>query len=92
MGMEAIEAYVEDPDVKFILTERDPDKWVKSIDNTVATIIMMASCFPFNILKYFNDDLYYYFLLGQVFYGAIADGTNPGDPDNAMALRRNYIT
>jgi hypothetical protein len=28
MGMDLIKAYLKDPDVKFILTERDPDKWV----------------------------------------------------------------
>ncbi|GJN67771.1 hypothetical protein PLICBS_001813 [Purpureocillium lilacinum] len=92
MGSEAIEAYVDDPDVKFILTERDPDRWVSSINNTVAGVVQMASAFPIRLLKHFNDDLYYFFLLNELIYASISDCTLPGDAENRPNMRRNYMS
>ena len=92
MGSEAIEAYVDDPDVKFILTERDPDRWVSSINNTVAGVVQMASAFPIRLLKHFNDDLYYFFLLNELIYASISDCTLPGDAENRTNMRRNYMS
>ncbi|UNI21305.1 hypothetical protein JDV02_007306 [Purpureocillium takamizusanense] len=92
MGSEAIEAYVDDPDVRFLLTERDPDKWVTSINNTVAGVVQMASAFPIRLLKHFNDDLYYFFLLNELIYASISDSTLPGDAENRSNMRRNYVS
>lgn len=91
MGIEAIEAYAEDPNVKFILTERTPDDWVASVNNTVAGVVRMANSFPFTILRYFDSSLYYFLHLNQVMYWVLSDRTNPDDPDNEFALRRNYV-
>lgn len=89
--MEAIGAFAEDPDVKFILTERDPDKWVKSVNNTVANVVKIGSSFPYAILKHFDTHWYRFLDLMQLMYLTLSDGTNPGDPGNEAALRRNYI-
>lgn len=91
MGMDALEAYAEDPNVKFILTERNPDKWVASVNNTVAVVVRMANSFRFAFLKYFDPILYRFLQLNQTMYWAFSDGTNPGEPDNESALRRNYV-
>ncbi|PIG85736.1 hypothetical protein AARAC_004077 [Aspergillus arachidicola] len=91
LGSQALEVYAEDPDVKFILTHRDPDKWVTSMDNTIANVLRMATSFPMNILKHFDIILKCFFRLNQVMFWAISDGTNPGDPNNEAALRRNYV-
>ena len=91
MGAQALEVYAEDPDVKFILTHRDPDKWVTSMNNTVANVVRMATSFPMNILKHFDIILKGFFRLNQVMFWAMSDGTNPGDPNNEAALRRNYV-
>jgi hypothetical protein len=37
--MAVIEAYVDDPNVKFMLTERDPEKWVAPFNNTAGTLM-----------------------------------------------------
>ncbi|KAK8094863.1 hypothetical protein PG997_001548 [Apiospora hydei] len=51
MLTEVVEAY---PDAKFLLTERDPDKWAKSWLNTIGPLTLQFSQFPTNILKHFS--------------------------------------
>ncbi|QPH16116.1 hypothetical protein C2857_000673 [Epichloe festucae Fl1] len=92
LGPEILKAYADDPSIKFILTERDPDKWVTSVNNTIGGIFKTAISFPMNFLKYFNSYLYWFFNLHISLYGALADGTVPGDENNVEALRRNYVS
>lgn len=92
MGPEVLEAYADDPNVKFILTDRDPDKWVTSVNNTAGDIYTKLHQFPLNVLKYFNTDVASFLRLNKLIYGAISDGTAPGDENNREALRRNYVS
>ncbi|GCB26243.1 hypothetical protein AAWM_09128 [Aspergillus awamori] len=91
IGLRALAGYIEDPDVKFIVTERSPDKWVKSFNNTVGEAIMAGHRFPLNILRRFNSEVGQFFNLAEVMYWAYSDGTNPGHPNNEAALRKNYV-
>lgn len=90
LGMDMIDAYAEDPDVKFILTERDPKKWALSFNNTCYNVAKMATTFPLNILKYFQADLYQFLEVNKLVYQAFANGTMPGDPDNEDSLCDYY--
>ncbi|KAK2612655.1 hypothetical protein QQS21_001271 [Conoideocrella luteorostrata] len=92
MGPEILEAYADDPNVKFILTDRNPDKWVTSVNNTAGNIIKMGRSFPMNILQHFNTDIWWFLRLNRTLYGALADGTVPDDENNEEALRRNYVS
>jgi hypothetical protein len=92
LGPEVLEAYANDPNVKFILTDRDPDKWVTSMNKTAGEIVTKIDQFPLNVLRYFNKDLNSFLTLNKTIYGAIADGTFPGDKDNSEAMRRNYVS
>ncbi|CAI7612459.1 unnamed protein product [Penicillium manginii] len=89
-GMDVIEAYAEDPDVKFILTERDPRKWAQSFNNTSAKVVAMGSSFPCNILKYFHSDIYHFMDMNALVYRALAGATKPGDPENEDMLCEYY--
>jgi hypothetical protein len=88
--MDLIEAYIDDPDVKFILTERDPEKWVTSVNTTAGALLEMPYQFPLVILKYFDATLYRFLAMNEVVYGAISRCTKPGEPDNAPNLRKHY--
>ncbi|KAJ5547064.1 hypothetical protein N7494_004649 [Penicillium frequentans] len=90
VGMDVIEAYATDPDVKFILTERSPEKWAKSVNNSTAQVVNMAYTFPFNILKYFSSTLYHFLTMNTLVYNALASGTKVGDEDNEKILSRYY--
>jgi hypothetical protein len=90
MGMDMIEAYAQDPNVKFILTERSPEKWAKPVNNTAAKVATMAGQFPFSILKYFDASLYTFLELNVVMYQGLAGGTKPGGPGNEQMLVRYY--
>lgn len=85
-----LESYVGDPDVKFILTERDPDKWVTSVNKTAGAMVDMPYKFPLSVLKYFDATLYRFLTLNTLVYGAVSGFTKPGDPDNAEIVRKYY--
>ncbi|KAK7921379.1 hypothetical protein PG985_009401 [Apiospora marii] len=51
MLSEVVAAY---PDAKFLLTERDPDKWAKSWLNTIGPLTLQFQQFPTNVLKYLH--------------------------------------
>ncbi|KAE8373850.1 hypothetical protein BDV26DRAFT_271010 [Aspergillus bertholletiae] len=90
LGTAVFEAYEKDPDVKFILTEREPEKWVASINNTAGPIVKQAKSFPLNILKYFDNGLYQFITQTETTYAVLSDRTYPNGPRNEAALRRNY--
>lgn len=90
MGPDLLQAYAQDPDVKFILTERPPEKWAVSVNNTVAGVVAVGDRFPFSILKYFDTTLYEFFTLNTVMYHALSGCTMPGHPDNERLLQKWY--
>ncbi|KAK8130460.1 tubulin [Apiospora kogelbergensis] len=51
MLTEVVQAY---PDGKFLLMERDPDKWATSWLNTIGPLTLKFTRFPTNLLKYFD--------------------------------------
>lgn len=91
MGMHYFRSYAEDPDIKFILTERDPGRWCRSVNNTAGYVADLARTFPTCVLKYFDAPLGDFLYLNQLLYWAVSDGANPGDPNSDAAMRRNYI-
>ncbi|KAJ5754014.1 uncharacterized protein N7511_008167 [Penicillium nucicola] len=91
LGMDLIQAYLQDPDVKFILTERDPDKWVTSVNNTAGGVAQMGQHFPFSILKYFDTTIYEFLGLNELVYKALSGCTELNGPDNRENLRQYYV-
>ncbi|KAJ5379551.1 hypothetical protein N7509_012670 [Penicillium cosmopolitanum] len=91
IGKDAIKAYAADPDVKFILTERSPAKWAKSVNNTAGVMVQMAHSLPMGVLKHFNEFLSIFFSLNVTVYGAWSGSTLPGEADNERLLREYYV-
>ncbi|GIK07270.1 hypothetical protein Aspvir_002928 [Aspergillus viridinutans] len=91
LGPTLLDEYAQDPEVKFILTERDPERWAKSINGTAGFVVKSAASFPLNVLKHFDEELGVFLALNVTLYAAMADGTKPGQPGNEAALRRNYV-
>ncbi|KAI1379454.1 P-loop containing nucleoside triphosphate hydrolase protein [Hypoxylon crocopeplum] len=56
-----IKAY---PDAKFLLTERNPEKWAKSFVNTIGKMVVSFESFPMSVFKYFDG-----FASGMSFMG-----------------------
>lgn len=88
--MDVIEAYAQDPNVKFILTERNPEKWAKSVNNTAAKVAEAGDQFPLSILKYFDATLYHFLTMNKLACAALGGGTKRGDPDNELMLCKYY--
>lgn len=45
-------------DAKFLLVERKPEKWAKSIENTIGKMHPALNQFPGSMIKYFDDMTY----------------------------------
>lgn len=92
LPQQTVRAYLDDPDVKFILVERNPDAWVKSVNSFVGPTVFKVLCsFPLNMLKYFSTPLYRFWRLNVLMYGIISGGTRIGEPDNVRNMRENYV-
>jgi hypothetical protein len=90
LGPAVIEAYAEEPDVKFILVEREPTKWVASLTKTGGNLLKALNGFPLALLKYFDSLLYRFVSLNRIVFWSFTDCKNPGDPDYEVAMHRNY--
>jgi len=91
MPRQVLEAYVDDPDVRFLLTERNPDKWAASFDNFVGGIIAMCGRLPLSVLKYFTPILWHVEYVNYLCYWLFTDKMMPGAPGRREVLRRNYV-
>ncbi|CAG7919530.1 unnamed protein product [Penicillium olsonii] len=90
LGTGLIEAYVNDPDVKFILTERNPEKWATSINKTIGPNAEMSHQFPFLILKYFNATMYHTHTLIELIYRVMSKCTARGEAENVENIQKHY--
>ncbi|KAI1823871.1 P-loop containing nucleoside triphosphate hydrolase protein [Xylaria intraflava] len=77
------------PDAKFLLTERDPEKWAKSYLNTLAMASNAFNQLPMSVFKYFDGFAFYMNRLGNVMTNYYTN--NLGTSDEArQALIENY--
>ncbi|KAK8016162.1 hypothetical protein PG993_014351 [Apiospora rasikravindrae] len=85
-------AYGDEPGVKFLLTERDPDAWVRSVTGGPAELITaLDTPGPLSLSRHFdafNDE---FFKLTSLMYESMAEGKGPKDPGAQPALRRSYV-
>jgi hypothetical protein len=90
MGKDLLETYAQEPNVKFILTERPPERWARSVNNTIVGAVRLGQQFPFSILKYFDATIREFLKVNEHMYDVVAGCTKPGDPDNISELCRYY--
>lgn len=85
-----MDAYIDDPDVKFILTERTPPSFSRSIKNSIGQFVTAAHSFPLKLLKYF--DTYNWAFIGLVddVFRVYSQGKMPADPGCAESVERWY--
>ncbi|KAI1823872.1 P-loop containing nucleoside triphosphate hydrolase protein [Xylaria intraflava] len=79
------------PDAKFLLTERDPEKWATSYANTIGAATVGLRRFPMSVFKYFDGKVF------QVirFTGALTNYWTNGfgvSDEGRQALIENYKT
>lgn len=86
-----IDAYLDDPEVKFILTEREPENWVRSMNNTVGKLEIGTNGFPVRMLWGFNEMLGSFAWMASLIYYRWSDGLKTGQKGNDEALRKNYV-
>lgn len=85
-----MDAYIDDPEVKFILTERTPASFSRSVNNSVGRFITAAHSFPLGLLKYFDNYNWAFVSLGDDMYQIYSQGRTPGDPDCAEMIESWY--
>ncbi|KAH8772914.1 hypothetical protein F5883DRAFT_549912 [Diaporthe sp. PMI_573] len=89
-GTTFVDAYIDDPDVKFILTEREPASFARSIQNTVGQFIRAGHSLPLQLLKYLDTYNWEFFSLGDDMYRVYTQGKWPDDPGCDQSIERWY--
>ena len=84
---EIVKAY---PDAKFILTERDPDAWLRSLQGSVAGLAKAVNHPPLSILKQFDEYNNEFCKLVPLVFDALSDGKGPTE-EGFTAARQHYI-
>ncbi|KAK2018398.1 hypothetical protein LZ32DRAFT_371404 [Colletotrichum eremochloae] len=86
-----IKAYLEDPNVKFILTERTPESWAKSIAGSLGAYHVKLAKPPLSIARYFDSFIWELTALFRAMTHRWSGGLEPSDPGFNDALAKSYI-
>ncbi|KAL8354531.1 hypothetical protein RB601_004098 [Gaeumannomyces tritici] len=85
-----LDAYKDDPDVKFILTERQPEGFAKSFRSSIGSFETGVRSFPLSFLKFLDARNYYLFRMGSRLWDHCAGGVPPWDDRGDANLRSFY--
>lgn len=92
LGASGLQVYLTDPDVKFVLTERTPESFAKSVAGSLGTYNHKLCSFPLSVIKYFDIFLWELSKLFQLMTFRWSDGLiDPSDPMFEETLMKNYI-
>ncbi|OLN96519.1 hypothetical protein CCHL11_00772 [Colletotrichum chlorophyti] len=86
-----IKTYLEDPDVKFILTERTPQSWAKSIAGSLGAYHAKLAKPPLSIARYFDSFIWELTALFRAMTHRWSGGLEPSDPGFNDALAKSYV-
>ncbi|KAI1733801.1 hypothetical protein F4680DRAFT_378704 [Xylaria scruposa] len=81
-----LEAY---PDAKFLLTERDPEKWAESFMNTIGWATLRLRRLPMSIFKRFDTFAFYMDLFNGQMVDYYTNGLGASE-EGRKALAENY--
>lgn len=82
--------YLEDPDVKFILTERTPESWAKSIAGSLGAYHAKLSQPPLSVVRYFDTFVWELRALFKAMTHRWSKGLDPSDPGFQGAMAESY--
>lgn len=85
-----MDAYIGDPDVKFILTERTPPSFSRSINNSIGRFVTAGHSFPLGLLKYLDTYNLAFTSLARDMYKVYSKGKSPWDSDSAENIESWY--
>lgn len=85
-----MDAYIDDPNVKFILTERSPKLFSRSIQNTVGQVVRAGHSFPLVLFKYLDTYNWEFFSLVDDMYRVYTQGKWPKDPGSDQSIEQWY--
>lgn len=91
MPSQTLSAYLADPNVRFLLTEREPSRWVKSFNSFIGAIVTECHTLPLSLFKHFNYDLWHFDYLNKLAYWVFSNNMMPGEQGCDEALESNYI-
>jgi hypothetical protein len=89
-GTDFVDAYIDDPNVKFILTERSPKSFSRSMQDTLGQFVKASHSFPLCVLKYFDSYNREFTSLGDDMLHVYSPGKWPDDPGCTEDIERWY--
>ncbi|KAL3417872.1 hypothetical protein PVAG01_10882 [Phlyctema vagabunda] len=92
LGTSGIQVYLQDPDVKFILTERTPESFSKSIAGSLGAYNARLHRWPLSVAKYFDAFIWELAGLFRLMTFRWSKGiVDPADPAYRKNLEETYI-
>ena len=86
------QAYGDEPGVRFLLTERDPDSWVRSVTTGPAELLItLDQPGLLGLSRHFDAFNNEFFSLATLMYKSMAEGKGPNDPGAQNMLRKHYV-
>ncbi|KAI8313003.1 hypothetical protein K4K61_009218 [Colletotrichum sp. SAR11_59] len=82
--------YLEDPNVKFILTERTPESWAKSIAGSLGAYHAKLAQPPLSVVRYFDSFVWELRALFKAMTHRWSGGLEPSDPGFKDAMAKSY--
>ncbi|KAL0937448.1 uncharacterized protein CTRU02_207179 [Colletotrichum truncatum] len=86
-----IQEYLADPEVKFILTERTPESWAKSISGSLGAYHAKLAQPPLSVVRYFDSFVWELRSLFKAMTYRWSRGLEPNDPGFDTALEKSYV-
>ncbi|KAK6224299.1 hypothetical protein QIS74_02626 [Colletotrichum tabaci] len=86
-----ITEYLDDPDVRFILTERTPQSWAKSIAGSLGAYHQKLAKPPLSIARHFDSFIAELTALFRAMTHRWSGGLEPSDPGFNDALAKSYV-
>lgn len=81
---------MDDPAVKFILTERSPKSWVKSISGSLVTYYVKFNRFPLCVVRYCDRFVWELERMFRIMTVRWSGGVDPQDPAFPSTIAKSY--
>lgn len=85
-----VEAYLHDPEVKFILTERSPESFAASLQGSLCEYYARLGQFPLCVTRYFDGFIWRLHGLFRAMTMRWSRGLEPSHPQFKQALQDSY--
>ncbi|KAK8120572.1 P-loop containing nucleoside triphosphate hydrolase protein [Apiospora kogelbergensis] len=91
LGASGIQTYVDDPNIKFILTQRSPESFAKSLSGSLGCYYAKLHEWPLTAARVCDGFVWELERMFRLMTFRWSHGLHPSDPDFRSALEQSYL-